>query len=184
MKIRKFVRITHRDIGYLCVGLTIIYAVSGIAVNHVDAWNPNYIIEKYLYELEANRDSSLTTAELTSYIMNQLALTDSLRSIFKPAPHKLQLFFENKNVTVNLSTWQAEMEIINSRSGFRETNFLHLNVPKKVWTYVADVYAAALIFLAITGMFMIKGKKGIKGRGKFFVATGLLIPLFFLFIYY
>jgi hypothetical protein len=116
--------------------------------------------------------------------MSQLSLADSLRSRFKPAPHKLQLFFENKNVTVNLLTWKAEMEVINSRSVFRETNFLHLNVPKKVWTYVADLYAASLIFLAITGMFMIQGKNGIKGRGKILIAIGLIIPLVFLFIYY
>jgi hypothetical protein len=184
MKIRNFIKITHRDIGYLCVGLTIIYAVSGIAVNHLNDWNPNYDIEKHSYQLEANQDSSLTVEELTSYIMSQLALTDSLRNIFKPAPDKLQLFFENKNVTVNLSTWKAEMEVINSRTGFRETNFLHLNVPKKAWTYVADLYAGSLIFLAITGMFMIQGKKGIKGRGKWLVAFGLLIPLAFLLIYY
>jgi len=184
MKIRKFVRITHRDVGYLCVGLTVIYAVSGIAVNHVNDWNPNYVIEKHSYQLEACQDSSYTSIELTSYIMNQLELVDSLRNTFKPAPEKLQLFFENKNVTVNLSTWKAEMEVINSRSGFRETNFLHLNVPKKAWTYVADLYAGSLIFLAITGMFMIQGKNGIKGRGKWFVAFGLIIPIAFLLLYY
>lgn len=184
MKIRKFVRITHRDIGYLCVGLTIIYAVSGIAVNHVDDWNPNYIIEKETFQLEGTNDSTLTVDELTAHIVNQLALNDSLRSRFRPAPNKLQLFFENRNVTVNLETWQAEMEIVNSRAVFRETNFLHLNVPKKVWTYVADVYAGALIFLAITGMFMIQGKNGIKGRGKWLVALGVLIPVVFLLIYY
>ena len=26
----------HRDVGYLVVGLTLIYAISGIAVNHID----------------------------------------------------------------------------------------------------------------------------------------------------
>ena len=46
MKWRKWNNIIHRDLGYLCVGLTIIYAVSGVAVNHVQDWNPNYIIEK------------------------------------------------------------------------------------------------------------------------------------------
>jgi hypothetical protein len=168
----------------MCVGLTIIYAVSGIAVNHVNDWNPNYIIEKHSYQLEALQDSTPTTEELSDYIMSQLSLTDSVRATFKPAPEKLQIFFENKNVTVNLSTWQAEMEVINSRSVFRETNYLHLNVPKKVWTYVADIYAASLIFLAITGMFMIQGKNGIKGRGKWLITLGLIIPLVFLFIYY
>ena len=46
MNWRKWNNILHRDIGYLCVGLTIIFAVSGIAVNHVENWNPNYKIEK------------------------------------------------------------------------------------------------------------------------------------------
>jgi hypothetical protein len=184
MKIRKFVRVTHRDIGYICVGLTIIYAVSGIAVNHVNDWNPNYIIEKQSYQLEAGSDTSLTEEGLTKYILEQLALTDSLRSSFRPAPNKLQLFFKNKNVTVDMSTWKAEVEVVNSRAVFRETNFLHLNVPKKIWTYVADVYAGALIFLAITGTFMIQGKNGIKGRGKWLVGLGIIIPLVFLLIYY
>jgi hypothetical protein len=76
------------------------------------------------------------------------------------------------------------MEVIHSRSVFRETNYLHLNVPKKVWTYIADIFAAALIYLAVTGIFMIEGEKGIKGRGKWLVGFGLLIPLTFLFVYY
>ncbi len=184
MKLRRLIKITHRDVGYLCVGLTIIYAVSGIAVNHSEDWNPNYIIENNSYQLQPIADSSAAIEELSRGIMDQLAITDSLISTFRPSPNKVQLFFENKNVTVDLSTWQAEMEVINSRSLFRETNFLHLNVPKKVWTYIADIFAAALIFLAITGIFMIEGDKGIKGRGKWLVAFGLIIPLAFLLLYY
>ena len=45
MNLAKFNRVTHRDIGYLIAGLTIIYAISGIALNHKHDWNPNYIIE-------------------------------------------------------------------------------------------------------------------------------------------
>ena len=39
-----------------------------------------------------------------------------------------------------------------------EINQLHLNTPKGVWTIIADVYAIALILLAITGMFVLKGR--------------------------
>jgi hypothetical protein len=38
--------IIHRDLGYLCFGLTIIYVISGVAVNHIQDWNPNYVIER------------------------------------------------------------------------------------------------------------------------------------------
>ena len=43
-KIRKWNRVIHRDLGYLAVGLTLIYAISGFVVNHVQDWNPNYEI--------------------------------------------------------------------------------------------------------------------------------------------
>ncbi|MCK5032361.1 MAG: hypothetical protein KAS18_01980, partial [Calditrichia bacterium] len=42
--IRKWNRVIHRDLGYLAVGLTLIYAISGFVVNHVQDWNPNYEI--------------------------------------------------------------------------------------------------------------------------------------------
>jgi hypothetical protein len=42
---------------------------------------------------------------------------------------------------------------------------MHLNHPKKLWTWMADIYAAVLIILAVTGLFVLKGKKGITGRG-------------------
>ncbi len=43
-KIRKWNRVIHRDLGYIAVGLTLIYAISGFVVNHVHDWNPNYEI--------------------------------------------------------------------------------------------------------------------------------------------
>jgi len=43
-KWRKWFRVIHRDFGYLFFGVTLVYAISGIAINHLDDWNPNYII--------------------------------------------------------------------------------------------------------------------------------------------
>ncbi|MCB9249541.1 MAG: hypothetical protein H6613_13830 [Ignavibacteriales bacterium] len=49
---------------------------------------------------------------------------------------------------------------------------------------MADIFALSLIFLATTGLFMIKGKKGLTGRGKWFALLGILIPLIFLLLYF
>ncbi len=46
MKWRRVVRVFHRDIGYVAAALTIIFSISGIAVNHIEDWNPNYVVEK------------------------------------------------------------------------------------------------------------------------------------------
>jgi len=77
----------------------------------------------------------------------------------------------------------VELERVKSRTGIREANFLHLNHARKLWTYTADLYAVALAFLAISGMFVIKGKKGIKGRGAWLTGIGVVVPIVFLWIY-
>ena len=46
MKWRKLFRTLHRDIGYVAAALTIAYAISGVAVNHIEDWNPNYTFEE------------------------------------------------------------------------------------------------------------------------------------------
>ena len=56
-------------------------------------------------------------------------------------------------------------------------NWLHYNRGKKAWKYVADVYAVMLLYLAISGIFMIKGRLGLKWRGAMLVSAGIAIPL-------
>ena len=51
MKLRRLIIATHRDVGYFFAGLTVIYAVSGVAVNHIDDWNPNYVIRREVVEI-------------------------------------------------------------------------------------------------------------------------------------
>jgi len=46
---------------------------------------------------------------------------------------------------------------------------LHYN-PNKIWTWFSDVFAGALILFALTSLFMVKGKKGIMGRGGIYTA--------------
>jgi hypothetical protein len=55
-------------------------------------------------------------------------------------------------------------------------NQLHLNAPKRFWTVVVDLYAVALIVLAVMGMFVLKGATGIKGRGAWRTTAGVLPP--------
>ena len=62
----------------------------------------------------------------------------------------------------------------------RDVNFLHLNHPKGLWTWVADIYAILLAVLAISGLFILRGRNGLAGRGKWFATAGLLVPVVFL----
>ena len=184
MKIRKLIRILHRDVGYVAFGLTIIYSISGIVVNHVSDWNPNYVITKDTLIVSSNIDSTLTSEQLIENLTKSFSLQDSIKSFFRSSPNSIDIFFDKKTLSANLKNRIATLETVQSRIIIRETNFLHLNNPKKLWTWIADIFALALIFLAGTGIFMIKGKKGFSGRGKWFITIGILIPIVFLFVYF
>ncbi|MEK7239068.1 MAG: hypothetical protein AAB224_00640 [Gemmatimonadota bacterium] len=49
--------------------------------------------------------------------------------------------------------------------------------------HIADIYALALILLAVTGLFVIKGKQGITRRGGWLTAAGTLVPVGYWFLY-
>ena len=46
--------------------------------------------------------------------------------------------------------------------------------------WFSDIFAVALILFAVTSFFMVKGKKGILGRGGIYTALGFIVPLLFL----
>jgi hypothetical protein len=73
MNWRKWNFALHRDIGYLCVGLTILYAISGVAVNHVDDWNPSYEISKESISIgKVERDEVIVSKDEVQKIIKKI----------------------------------------------------------------------------------------------------------------
>ena len=184
-KWRRWNNILHRDIGYLAVGLTVVYAISGIAVNHRADWNPSYKFETRTAQLsETALEMEAGSAAFIELVMDELNIDGEVRGSFRESPEKLDIFVDDSVIKVNYAERSATVEVVDGRTVLRETNFLHLNEPKKWWTWVADIYAVSLLLLAITGMLVLKGKNGIKGRGKYLVAIGIIIPVAFLLLYF
>lgn len=183
MKWRKFNIIIHRDLGYLCFGLTIIYAISGVAVNHIQDWNPTYVLEKIVSSVNLAGIESADNEALTSSVLEQLGETSELKNVYRQDADTLKIFVVNNNITVDLNSGSVFQEKSTKRPFLYEANFLHLNHPKKLWTWFADLYAVSLGLLAVSGLFILKGKKGLAGRGKWLVGVGFVIPLFFLWLY-
>ena len=183
MKIRKWLRIIHRDAGYIFFGMSLIYGISGIALNHLDDWNPDYIISLSQTTLEDVPDVDEISRETAGSLIRQIDRQYQYRSHFFPSPGTLKIFIKQGSVTIDLKSQQAFIEVIKKRPVFREMNFLHYNKPKKLWTWFSDGFAVALIFLAISGIFLIRGKKGITGRGAWLTAIGIIIPVIFLILY-
>jgi hypothetical protein len=181
---RRWLRAIHRDIGYILTGLTVIYSISGIAVNHADEWNPNYVIEKSTTVLKLDNKDLSSTQSIVDAIMSKAVDNEKLKNSFRPDSNTIKIFTEKHNINYDLSSGELTKEEIKARPILKASNFLHLNAPKRIWTYVADTFALGLIFLAISGLFMVKGRNGMKWRGTWFTIAGILIPLLFLLLYY
>jgi uncharacterized protein len=178
---RRWNNILHRDIGYLVAGLTVIYGISGVAVNHTADWNPSYRTETSTLHIgPVDGDHK---EEIVAEVKRRLGLDEQERNSFRPDPETLRLFYELKTYSVDLPSGTVVIEEARSRPVLFEANRLHLNAPKKLWTWIADLYALSLIVVAITGLFVLKGKVGITGRGAWLTAIGVLVPVLY-WIYY
>lgn len=172
---RRWNRIIHRDVGYFCVALTLVYAVSGIAVNHIDDWNPNYVFsrEERRFEPVPLGDKDTMVLQLVS----RLALPGSPKSSFRRSPGQVELFYDGWSVAADAPAGVATIERTRRRFLLFDANYLHLNRPKGLWTWFADVYAGLLALLAVTGIFILRGRQGVSGRGKWFMLAGLAVPV-------
>jgi hypothetical protein len=181
MNLRKLNAVLHRDIGYLAVGLTLVYAFSGAALNHAADWNPNYRQVSQVLQIQP-LDIDLGQDELADDAARQLGLPKP-RAAFQPNENTLQLFYGGRGVHsgliygIDLPTGKVVMQKARPRLVLHALNRLHLNAPKNGWTFIADLYCASLAFLAISGLFIIKGKNGIIGRGAWLTGVGIVLPI-------
>ncbi|MBW7934830.1 MAG: PepSY-associated TM helix domain-containing protein, partial [Gemmatimonadaceae bacterium] len=150
---RRWSIVLHRDVGYVAVALTIAYSISGLAVNHIADWNPNYRVTKSFTTVESL--ASVPATDLVPAAVERLRLTEAPRSSFQPDSNTLQLFYKGTTYHVDLPTGKVMVEATQSRPVLYEMNQLHLNHAKRAWTWIADVYALALLLIAITGLFVL-----------------------------
>jgi hypothetical protein len=173
IQLRPWLRAFHRDIGYVAVGLTFIYALSGLAVNHIAEWDPNYKTSHVTHQMGPLPEDE---QEASRMVLQKLGVKEEPREVYK-AGDEVSITFDRRTLTANVKTGAVVDDEQKPRFLLKVANWLHLNRGKKAWTYVADGYAAALLFLALSGIFMLGGKKGLIGRGAIFVGLGIAIPV-------
>ncbi len=174
---RSVCRTLHREFGFLAVGLTLVYGISGLAVNHAHHWDASY--KRTSEDLQMEPVGIGPTAEITPVVLSRLPLTRPVKNTWRAAPDKLQVFVEGGQYDVDLVGGRVVRSGFAKRSLLWDMNFMHLNSGKAPWTGIADAYAGILILLAVTGIFLVKGSRGLGGRGGLLMALGFLVPVIY-----
>ncbi len=184
MNLTPKLRQLHRDVGYLLVGLTFVYALSGLAVNHIADWDPSFVQTAETYPLPASIDRSpIDPADdsksrvLGERIARELDLGPVLE-VYASSPTELDLTLETGQLTVALDRGSADYSGQRPRPFLRLANWLHTNRGKKAWTFIADAYAILLVGLATSGLFLVRERRFF-GRKTVLVAVGALTPILY-----
>lgn len=173
-------RNTHRDIAYFYLGLIIAFSFSGIFLNHRQDWHPRrYKADIREFTMSPIHKDSVTDAFI-AFFTDQQKIDDNLRR-FAVNGTSLRISYVNHDVDVDLTTGEGTVVHYKVTPVLGQMTILHVDT-SKWWIYYSDIFGAAMLVIAITGMFIAKGEHSFKRRGWKLALAGLIFPLIFLFL--
>ena len=172
-KAQRWFRVLHRDIGYLAVGITLVYALSGFFLSH-----KNIFSGTRTEEFTINFPKEFKSDNLINYWNTNISVKVNH---FKESDNQIKLFLEGGTGYYDKTSGEVYYEFYKKRPIISLLNQLHNN-QKKGWIYIADIYAFLLIFLAVSGLIMVNGKNGFLKRGVWLMVLGIILVLIFVWI--
>lgn len=182
--VRKWCRILHRDVSFFFSGVIIIYAISGIAMNHRDTFNPDYSVEnsQFVAHHKLPSKAGISKDVIITNILTPLKEQKNYTKHYFPNPTTLKIFLKGgSNIVTDITTGVTTYEKLTRRPVMGSMVRMHYN-PNKWWTIFSDIFSVCLILITISGIVMVKGNKGFLGRGGIELAVGVAIPILFMFL--
>src|SRR3989304_1844085 len=115
MRLRRLNNAIHRDLGYFLAGTTILYAVSGLALNHVNDWNPNFIIKRQNVQTPIPKDTAAVTRKWVLGVLEPLGEHDHYRSHDFPTANKVKIYLDEGSVFFDLKSGKGVFESVKKR---------------------------------------------------------------------
>lgn len=180
-KLDKINRALHRDLGYLFIGLTLIYGISGVAVilRHLDI-----DIIHIKTKTEKVLSTNLSIDQLTTYWTENKNDLPKLTKI-KQSNESNEIYLirvKGGSGSYNRKTGNLLTTRYKTNRLIKFANDIHYNVGGR-FTWMALLYAFILIFFAISGAIIVKGRKSFMKRGIWFAIIGFAVPLIFYFLF-
>ena len=174
-------RSLHRDFAYFYVGLIIAFSFSGIILNHRQDWYPmDYTYEANAVTLELPSNPEAVTKDFILALPVSEGLTYDSHRIRED---ELRIFYKGNTILdASMTSGEGVLESKRKVPFLGHTMFLHKST-HNFWIWYSDIFGAAMLLIAITGMFIPLGKKGFKKRGWKLALVGMIFPLIFLLLF-
>ena len=175
--LRRWCRVLHRDLSYLFAGMVMIYAISGIYMNHRDKINPHYSVTRTVCQLTDLPSQAEMDREAVEKVMGEVGVSERYTKHYFPSANHLKVFLKGgSSLEVDIASGKAVYESLRRRPLVSSMTTMHYN-PNRWWTWFSDAFAVALLVITLTGLLMVKGSKGLWGRGGIELLIGIAIPI-------
>ena len=95
----------------------------------------------------------------------------------------LRVYFKDNGILdMKLTEDKGQLEFKRKVPILGHSMYLHKST-NKFWIWYSDIFGAAMLLIAITGMLIPAGKNGFKKRGWKLAVAGMLFPLLFLILF-
>jgi hypothetical protein len=146
-------------------------------MNHRQDWNPHYSVITEEVSVPANDQMEYSKDEIVT-ILQKFTNLPVYKKHFITKDATIKVFVEEGTVIYTPLEGKAELELLKKRPFWFQINRIHLAQTDRIWIWISDVMAVFLLFVAISGIFLLKGKQGITGRGLWLTLAGIVVPLF------
>jgi len=174
-------RLIHRDLAYFFLGLIIAFSASGILLNHrVDIDPQEYTVQTNTIQFDLPQDKLLITDDFFRTALTAKEINEEYQQ-FRIRNNQIRIYLDDAFVTIDANTGIGEIDYVRTIPVLGQMTILHKST-SKWWIWFSDIFGIAMLIIAITGMFISKGKYSFKKRGWVLALIGLAFPFVFLFI--
>ena len=171
----------HRDLAYFYLGLIISFSLSGIFLNHRRVWHPmryEYASKEIMLSkpIKADQVDEPYLKEFSA----EFGLTDKLQR-YAVDGNTLRITYADHNVEIDLDSGKGKIGEFRQTPLLGQMTELHVTT-NNWWIYYSDIFGIAMLTIAITGMFVNKGKTSFRKRGWKLAVVGILFPLLFILV--
>ena len=114
--LRRWSRTIHRELSFFLSGMVLIYAISGLVMNHRDTINPNYTVKRTTFTIDDLKPRAQLDRQEVVALLERSSIGERYTKHYFPEEGRMKVFLKGgSSLEVDLATGQAVYESLRKR---------------------------------------------------------------------